>query len=199
MLNSVDPMIFQCFYTFFLPSHHQWKATNRIADEYWRINPKIHPPVNSVMQLMGKIRHPIGHGIYHDISKPRHHNRHVSTQWVGRIGFHQRPAVGEFFWYPLSSEMIQFPVLGWQFSPQKNSLSDELRGPGLVGEPTCQGSQFWVPSGWHKDAQGRDVKVRIWQNILRLSSMFFGDPPVLQKGLQNILAGRGRYFTAWCN
>lgn len=45
------------------------------------------PPVKSVMQLqlMGKTQHPIGHGIYHDISKPRNQNRHAATQSVGRL------------------------------------------------------------------------------------------------------------------
>ena len=94
------------------------KVTNRIADEYRRINPKMDPPVKSVMQLqlMGKTQHPIGHGIYHDISKPRNQNRHAATQSVGRLLSTNRDLRLESFLVenPLSNELIffTFSVLG---------------------------------------------------------------------------------------
>eukprot|EP00434_Breviolum_minutum_P040222 symbB.v1.2.035739.t1/scaffold4885.1/size33457/1 len=45
--------------------------------------------------------------------------------------------------------------------------------------PVMQGSQFWVPSGWHKDAQGRDVK-DTWDHY-QMPNCDSGPPPGAKK------------------
>jgi len=45
--------------------------------------------------------------------------------------------------------------------------------------PVTQGSQFWVPSGWHKDAQGRDVK-DTWDHY-QMPNCDSGPPPGAKK------------------
>lgn len=161
-------------------------VTNRIADEYRRINPKMDPPVKSVMQLqlMGKTQHPIGHGIYHDISKPRNQNRHAATQSVGRLLSTNRDLRLESFvgresfvqWIYIF-HIFSFGVT--VFASKKLSLRTQgpycltvgFHLPGF----TVLGTQ-WLAQGCARPwCQGADLT----GNILRWP--FFWDPPVLPK------------------
>ena len=157
-------------------------VTNRIADEYRRINPKMDPPVNIMTYQSLEIK-------IDTLPPNRLEDFFPPTETCGwRVLLVENP---------LSKELIffTFSVLGWQFSPQKK-LSLWSQGPYCLTVGfhlpgfTVLGTQ-WLAQGCARPwCQGADLT----GNILRWP--FFWDPPVLQKGLQNKVVGV-RYFTTW--
>lgn len=183
------------------------KVTNRIADEYRRINPKMDPPVKSVMQLqlMGKTQHPIGHGIYHDISKPRNQNRHAATQSVGRLLSTNRDLRLESF--VGRESFVQwtdiFHIFSFGVTVFASKKTESMNSGALL--PYC-----WVPparvhsSGYPVAGtrMRKAVMSRCGSDREHIKVTFFlGILQFYKKGLQNMVVGVWCFTTwwSWCS